>query len=403
MSKKLLLLGGSRYLFPVIDAAHNLDVEVITADYLPDNVAHRKSDRYCNVSIVDKEAVLRCAADLNVDGIMSFAADPGVMAGAYAAEKLGLPFQGSYKSVSILQHKDKFRAFLKNNSFNTPSVWVIKEPLKLYEIEDSIEYPVIVKPTDSAGSKGCSKVCDRSSLRQAVDYALRFSLSKTCIIEQFLETKGSSSDADAFTIDGRFECVSFTSQLFDKLSPNPFTPAAYVMPSRMPSNMQEELKRELQRMADLLCLKTGIYNIETRIATNGMPYIMEVSPRGGGNRLAEMLKYATGAKIDLISASVKAALGLPINTVNQPCFESIWYQEVLHSNVSGHFARLDFDSAFKNEHVVDLEISIEKGEKVKKFESANHSFGSVMMKFGSYDELNSFLANKNDLMRVIVE
>ena len=53
-----MLLGGLRYLLPVIEEAHKLGVHVITADYLPDNIAHKYSDEYCNVSIVDKEAVL---------------------------------------------------------------------------------------------------------------------------------------------------------------------------------------------------------------------------------------------------------------------------------------------------------------------------------------------------------
>ena len=56
-----MLLGGLRYLLPVIDAAHQLGYYVITCDYLPDNIAHKYSDEYCNVSIVDKDAVLAVA------------------------------------------------------------------------------------------------------------------------------------------------------------------------------------------------------------------------------------------------------------------------------------------------------------------------------------------------------
>ena len=36
--KKILLLGGLRYLLPVIKAAHDLGYYVITCDYLPDNI-----------------------------------------------------------------------------------------------------------------------------------------------------------------------------------------------------------------------------------------------------------------------------------------------------------------------------------------------------------------------------
>ena len=55
--KKLMILGGSRYALPVIKAAHELGCHVITCDYLPDNIAHKYSDEYCNVSIIEKDAV----------------------------------------------------------------------------------------------------------------------------------------------------------------------------------------------------------------------------------------------------------------------------------------------------------------------------------------------------------
>ena len=71
--KKLLLLGGAQYLLPVIEEAHKLGLYVITCDYLPDNIAHKHSDEYRNVSIIDKDAVLSTARELGIDGIMSFA------------------------------------------------------------------------------------------------------------------------------------------------------------------------------------------------------------------------------------------------------------------------------------------------------------------------------------------
>ena len=98
--KKIMLLGGLRYLLPVIKAAHKNGYYVITVDYIPDNIAHKYSDEYYNISILDKEAVLSLTKELDIDGIMSFAVDPGVVTAAYVAEKMGLPFQGSYEAVA---------------------------------------------------------------------------------------------------------------------------------------------------------------------------------------------------------------------------------------------------------------------------------------------------------------
>ena len=92
--KKLLLLGGTRYLIPVIQRAKELGYYTITCDYLPNNLSHRYSDEYHNLSIVEKEKVLELAESLQVDGVMSFACDPGVTTAAYVAEKMGLPSPG---------------------------------------------------------------------------------------------------------------------------------------------------------------------------------------------------------------------------------------------------------------------------------------------------------------------
>ena len=52
--KKIMILGGTRYAIPVIESAHKLGLYTITCDYLPDNIAHKYSDEYVNVSIIDK-------------------------------------------------------------------------------------------------------------------------------------------------------------------------------------------------------------------------------------------------------------------------------------------------------------------------------------------------------------
>ena len=121
MQKKLMLLGGIRYLLPAIEAAHKHGIHVITVDYLPDNIAHKYSDEYHNVSILDKEAVLKLAQELRIDGILSYAVDPGVVAAAYVAEQMGLPFTCSYESACIMQDKARFRQYLHKRLLNADS------------------------------------------------------------------------------------------------------------------------------------------------------------------------------------------------------------------------------------------------------------------------------------------
>lgn len=397
--KKLLLLGGLRYLLPVIEAAHGEDVEVITCDYLPDNIAHKYSDKFLNVSVLDKEAVLEAARDNRIDGIMSFAVDPGVITAAYVAENVGLPFQGSYETVRILQNKDLFREFLTRNGFNVPVAKGYDNVEQALADRHLFNWPVIVKPVDSAGSKGVRRVDDPGRLEEAIREALDESHNGRFIIEDFLEKEGNSSDTECFSVDGELVFCSFSDQRFDTAAVNPYTPSAYSWPSTMPQWAQAELRSEIQRLIRLLGLKTGIYNVETRLCKNGKPYIMELSPRGGGNRLAEMLRYASGN--DLIRNAVRGALGMQIDTLSDPVYDGHLAEVILHADESGVFESLEISEPEKS-YVVETDLWVKPGDRVEGFKGANNAIGTLVVRFPDIDTLEVAMSSIKDWCKVCV-
>ena len=398
--KKLMILGGARYALPVIEAAKKLGIYTITADYLPDNIAHKYSDEYVNVSIIDKEKTLEEAKERGIDGIMSFACDPGVVTAAYVAEQMGLPNVGPYESVCILQNKSKFRKFLTENGFTVPTAKGYKNIFEALDDVDLFHWPVIVKPTDSAGSKGVTRVDDPKDLEKSIQYALSYSHSDEFIIEDFITQKGYSSDTDSFSIDGELKFVSFNCQRFDKDAKNPYTPAAYSWPSSISCEHQKELTNEIQRLLKLLKMKTAVYNIETREGTDGKAYIMELSPRGGGNRLAECLHYATG--VDMITNMVKYSVGLPLEEINQKPYDGCWAEIILHSDQAGVFKELWVSKEIEK-NVVERDLWINEGTIVGAFEAANEAIGTLVLKFESQEQIDEVLSNQNKYVKVILD
>ena len=398
--KKLMLLGGIRYLLPVIKAAHEQGYYVITADYLPDNIAHKYSDEYVNVSIIDKDAVLKVAREKEIDGIMSFGVDPGVIAASYVQNEMGLPSFGPYESVDILQHKDKFRAFLKDNGFNVPWAFAFSSESDAWESRKNFSYPLIVKPTDSAGSKGCTRVDRENELQNAIHYAFKYTISGNIIIEEFLEKKGCSSDTDSYTYNGELKFVSFSSQRFDVDAINPYTPSAYSWPSTFTKEQEDYLTKEIQRLITLLRMKTSVFNIEVRVATNNKPYIMELTPRGGGNRLCEMLRYATG--VDLITAITRATVGDEPEAIEQKTYNGHWAEIILHADKSGEFVGLQIDSSLPAE-VIEEDLWVKPGDSVHGFEAANDAIGTLVLKFKNADDLESVISNQKRWVKVITK
>ena len=392
-----MILGGSHYVLPVIKAAKQLGIYTITADYLPNNIAHKYSDEYINVSIIDKEKTLNAARERNIDGIVSFACDPGVITAAYVAEKMGLANVGPYESVCILQNKKKFREFLKENGFTVPKAKGYKNIDDALKDVNMFHWPVIIKPTDSAGSKGVTRVDEPKDLKKSIQYALSYSRSNEFIVEDFITQQGYSSDSDCFSIDGELKFVSFNCQWFDCKAKNPYTPAAYSWPSSMNEKHQDELKSETQRLIKLLKMKTAIYNVETRVGTDGNAYIMELSPRGGGNRLAECLHYATG--VDMITNMVKYSVGLPISEVTQKPYNGCWAEIVLHSDKPGIFKELWISDEII-ENVVERDLWVEEGSPIGGFEAANEAIGTLILKFENQEQVKEVLGNQSKYVKV---
>ena len=399
MQKKLMLLGGIRYLLSVIKAAHKQGYYVITADYLPDNVAHKYSDEYANVSIIDKEAVLKVAREKHIDGIMSFGVDPGVVSAAYVQDQLGLPSFGPYESVCILQNKDRFRAFLSEQGFNVPVAKGYANVGDVMADLDAFDYPVIVKPTDSAGSKGVTRVDDKEQLRKAVEHAFDKSISGHIIVESFIEKQGCSSDTDCFSMDGKLKFVSFNAQHFDSFAANPYTPAAYSWPSTFSREQEEYLTSEIQRLITLLGMKTCIYNVETRIGTDGKPYIMELTPRGGGNRLCEMLHYATG--VDLISAMTRYIVGDSVPAIDQKPYNGHWAEVILHVDRDGTFDHIEITKELPAV-VVEEDLWVRKGDKVNAFYGANDAIGTLVLRFEDENEMGKAISDISSWLKVVV-
>lgn len=398
--KKLLILGGSRYLLPVIEKAHELGLYVITCDYLPDNIAHKFSDEYFNISIIDKEAVCKLAEEQKIDGVMSFACDPGVVTASYVAEKLGLPFQCSYESAEILQDKGLFRKFLWDNGFNCPHAKRYTDIDSALKETDYFKWPVIVKPTDSAGSKGVTRVDDPNELKSAIETAMSGSHNGAFIIEDFLTFKGFHSSADPFTVDGKIAFMTYSDQLFDKNAENPYTPAYIIWPSTMEKKYQDELTSEIQRLFDLLKVRTGIYNIETCVATDGKPYIMEVSPRGGGCKIAEIQKLAFG--VDLIENEIRKAVGMPLTEIKQTDCDGVWCETVIHSDSEkgGELKKIVIDETIKQKYVKVTDISAKEGDVVMPFTGANMSLGDMFLRFDSREELEEVMSKRNEWLKI---
>ena len=173
--------------------------------------------------------------------------------------------------------------------------------------------------------------------------------------------------------------------------------------STMKQCHQDYLTAETQRLMDLLGMKHGIYNIETCVSTDGKPYIMEVSPRGGGCKIAELQRMAYG--VDLIENEVRKALGMPLTEIKQTQCDGHWCEMIVHANIEkeGLLEEIVIDPVIMEKHVKVVDFAVKKGDLVKPFTGANMSLGDIFLRFDSRAELDDVMKRSNDWLKVILQ
>lgn len=398
--KKLLMLGGSYTQVSAIKKAREMGHYVITCDYLEDNPGHQYAHEYYNVSTTDKEAVLRLAESLKIDGIVCYASDPAAPTAAYVAEKMGLPTH-PYKSVEILSNKDLFREFQKENNFNVPRA------KSFHSLEDAIKdfhnfkMPVMIKPVDSSGSKGVSKIESIELLEEKVENALSFSRAKRFIIEEYIENKGYHIGGDGFSVDGKLVFRSFSDEHFQLItSSNPFVPISSTWPCTMDNHIQNKIHDEIQRVLNHLNMKTGAFNFDIRVDAEENVYLIEIGARNGGDWMPEAIKHVTG--IDLIEFTINAALGENCSELKLTNPRGYWATHIINSKKCGIFKYINFEDKIKK-NIVEYEFLAKPGDKINPLSGAHDKLGIMILKFSSIEEMLEKIDNIDKYIHVIVE
>lgn len=400
--KKILLLGGSAQQIIAIEAAKRLGYYTVLCDYLTDNPGRYLSDKFYLRSTTDKETILNIAKEERVDGVVAYASEPAALTSAYVSENLGLP-GNPYKSVEILCNKDKFREFLTIHGFFTPKARSYGAVEAAFDDinGDIFQSSVIVKPVDSSGSKGVSRIKkgeSQNAIVQKLENAMDYSRRKCIIVEEFVEKYGYQIAGDGLSVNGRLVFRCFGNDHFDIHAPNPFVPVAASFPYNMPDIVQEKIHLEIQRLLTLLGMKTCTYNFDLRIDKDYNVYLMEVAPRNGGNYIPQVIQYATG--VDLVECAIKAATGEDLSYITSGIQKGFWSYYAVHSNYGGILDQVVLGDSVRQNNIVDNYIKKKKGDEMNAFTGAGDTLGCLIMKFESMNQMLEMMDNSNKWIKV---
>ena len=371
--KKVLILGAGPLQVPAIKTAKELGCYVFCCDYNPEAIGFSFADKRKVISTTDIKAVLAYAASEKVDYVITSASDAPVRTAAFVSEELNLPYSINYENAKAATFKNIMRDRLKTYGVPMPSYTACTTYEEFCNALQSYSYNCIVKPADSAASRGVRLVSSYEiDKKQYFEETLSYSNSKIIMVEEM--AVGPEVSVEAITIENETHIIAITDK--EKTAPPYFVEIGHSEPSSLPKETQNEIEKITKQVIKAIGLINGPSHTEI-IITNEGPKVIETAARLGGDYItAQLVPLSTGVQV--AEESVKLALDEKYNFKKTMNNESAIY--FLTAKKPGYIESIDIDPKLETfSEVKEYNISCSIGEYVKPPQSSNDRLGHIIV------------------------
>lgn len=223
----------------------------------------------------------------------------------YAAigEALGLKAL-SPATMTVIHDKEAMRARLRESGVDSAAYARVTELDELHAFVRNHGLPCVVKPVQSTGSAGVTKVTEESQLATAFEraYGSYMGLVNTgVLVEEFHE--GPQFSVEAFSDEGDHQVVGITRKYSDPVS---LVELGHVSPAPLPTGEQAEIHAYVGQLLDALGVRSGPTHTEVVLTSKG-PRVIETHVRAGGDEIPALTLDATG--VDIAECMVRHTIG----------------------------------------------------------------------------------------------
>jgi phosphoribosylamine-glycine ligase len=258
-------------------------------------------DQFNLLNVTDATGIEQLARTERADLVYSIGSDLAMPTVARVASRLGLPSLVCAETAEMLQNKLLLRGFLLANNISPIEH---KKVCGQDDLNDWKIFPAIVKPVDNQGQRGVFLANSRDEAIAGIEDSLRFSRSKTLIIEEFLD--GPEVSVNTFVKNGETVFSEVSDRLVMEGYPGGI-PRGHIYPAMHCSDATLiEVKKLAEDCNRKLTIENGPVYFQAILTIHG-PRIVEVTPRLDGCHMWRLIKMVSG--VDLLEASVRCLLG----------------------------------------------------------------------------------------------
>lgn len=305
--KTILILGAAALQLPLIEFIKSRGYRVIVVSIKGDYPGFKLADRCIYLDVRDAVGILEeIKMEKNIVGVITDQTDMAVPTVAYLSEKLGVP-GNSVQCASTYSNKFLMRELCSKLHIPNPSY------IRASEFENvnlkNLQFPVMMKPEDSQGSRGIYKCYNNDDIESHFEDAKSFSKSGHVIIEEFFD--GCEFVVEGFVYNGEYLLWGVGERKYFDIK-DKFIPSQTIFPANISDCMKEKLINAEEKIHSVLKPHFGMIHSEYLInEATGDFRLVETALRGGGVYISShLVPLYTG--INNYDILLKCCLGEPV-------------------------------------------------------------------------------------------
>lgn len=393
---KIMILGASYSLVPLIQAARRLGCYTIATSIPGDYPGFSVADESCFCDITKPEEILEAARNDQIDGIATCCMDVGLRSQGYVASTLGLPGP-TWEGVQICTDKSRMKEAFRKGQVNTAAYLKVCSREELEKACETLRFPVMIKAVDQMGGRGMSRCDTKEALLKAYQSTMAATGKDYCIVEEFLN--GAVFGVEALVEQGELAC--FLPVGNDPNRRNPFFHMGHWAPCVELQPYEDKIREQVERVIRVYGAVSNPMDFDMMLM-DGEVYVIEATMRAGASCLPELMGIHFG--VNYYEMLIRLCLGESV---------SPYFQRPREERTPVIVRQLEAKKAGIVEEVIpgtkvggnltDLSFNIHKGDRVRPMESGRDRIGQAIVKGDTMESCEALLAEVLERIQVKVK
>ncbi|MFT5755355.1 MAG: biotin carboxylase [Alteromonadaceae bacterium] len=309
IKKWLIAVTAGRWQVSTIKLAKSMGIGIIAIDTDPEAEGFLFADKVIVASLDNFNEITTQIGQQPISGVLSICSDAGMLLAGRLRDYYCVSTGPNLQISQRLVNKALQRQCWENANVNGP-IWQVSNDIEyLQEIAFEKPLPFIIKPVDSAGSRGVFKVTRYDeSIKEYLYSAQSFSSNGEVIIESFME--GEEFTVEAFVNKKQTQILCITAK--KKIKSTSGLVAYQLTSAELNDSTTKNMEQLVVDAVTALNYQNGPCHAEVILMKDGSIGMVELAGRGGGFLVFEsFVELASG--FDIALNTIKQAIGLSLD------------------------------------------------------------------------------------------